>query len=351
MPAATRPEYRAAIAVVLIWLAGTFVISAQTTNQLIVCHAGSLQLAFTEVERAFSAQHPDVAVKDVSGGSVALAGRLAAGLQPCDVYAAADYLDIDLLLKPAGLAEYTIVFAKGRMVLAYLASDPKTQGVAARGDFKPPTSIPATAPDWYRVLLAPGVRISTSHPFLDPSGYRAHMIFRLAQAHYGVPNLANLLMEHVTINAAAAGDTAAAPVLGKDFNFQLAYEHNAAMTAASNPSYRYAVLPDRSDLSTSAHSAYYVQASVAVAALGGREGAAPVFIPASRVAWGLTVPKSAASPENALAFVNLLVGPTGSAALNTHGPAPISPALVTTSDYARLPKSTQLLVSAEPNVR
>ena len=142
-------------------------------------------------------------MNDVSGGSVALAGRLAAGLQPCDVYAAADYLDIDLLLKPIGLADYTIIFAKGRMVLAYLATDPKTRGIAAAGDFNPPASIPNAAPDWYRGLLAPGVRISGSHPFLDPAGYRSHMIFQLAQTYYNVPGLSNMLLEHYDDHAAA----------------------------------------------------------------------------------------------------------------------------------------------------
>ena len=125
--------------------------------------------------------------------------------QPCDVYAAADYLDIDLLLKPMGLADYTIVFAKGRMVLAYLATDPMTRGIAAAGDFNPPASIPNAAPDWYRVLLEPGVRIAGSHPFLDPAGYRSHMIFQLAQTFYNVPNLSNLLLEHYTILPAVGG--------------------------------------------------------------------------------------------------------------------------------------------------
>ena len=38
----------------------------------------------------------------------------------------------------SALADYTIVFAKGRMVLAYLATDPMTRGIAAAGDFSPP---------------------------------------------------------------------------------------------------------------------------------------------------------------------------------------------------------------------
>jgi ABC-type molybdate transport system substrate-binding protein len=151
---------------------------------------------------------------------VALAGRMAAGMQPCDVFAAADYLDIDLLLKPGGLADSTIIFARGRMVLAYLATDPLTQGVAAAGDFRPPDSIPNAAPDWYRKLLEPGARVAGSHPFLDPSGYRSHMMFQLTQAFYKVPNLSNLLLEHYAILPAVGGaDATTAPRLGKDFNF------------------------------------------------------------------------------------------------------------------------------------
>ena len=324
-------------------------VGSQSAGLLTVCHAGSVQLAFSQVETVFTSQHPEVALKDVSGGSVALAGRLAAGLEPCDVYAAADYQDIDLLLKPLGLADYTIVFARGRMVLAYLATDPKSHGVAAPGDFTPPTSIPNAADDWYRVLLAPGVRISSSHPFLDPGGYRAHMIFRLAQAHYNVPNLSNLLLDHVTIDAAAARtDAANRPALGRDYNFQFIYEHSAAAASKSNPSYRYVALPDRIDLSTTSNDSYYAQASVTIPGVGPAGRLSSVSIPATRVAWGLTILNKSLNPENAMAFVNLVLGPAGTAAFNAHGPSPITPALVSASDYARLPKSTQSLVTAGP---
>ena len=325
-------------------------VRSQSAGQLNVCHAGSVQAAFTEVEKVFTSQHPGVVLKDISGGSVALAGRLAAGLQPCDVYATADYQNIDLLLKPLELADYTIVFARGRMVLAYLATDPKAQGIAAAGEFKPPTSIPKAAPDWYKALLAPGVRISSSHPFLDPGGYRSHMIARLAETHYNAPNLSNLLLEHLMINAAAGSGAGADPALGRDYNFQFIYEHSAAARAKADPSYRYVALPDRIDLSTASHNSHYAQASVTIPAIGTPEGMASVSIPATRVAWGLTILRKSPNPENAIAFVNLVLGAGGTAAFDANGPLPITPALVTASDYARLPKSMQSLVSAGPIV-
>jgi len=315
------------------------------TRQLTVCHAGSLLTAFIQVEKAFTAQHPDVAVNDVSGGSVSLARRLATGSQPCDVYASADYLNVDLLLKPAKLADYTIVFASGRVVLAYLATDPKAGALPVSGDFNPPTSIPKVAPNWYQSLLAPGVRIAGAHPFLDPGGYRAHLIFELAQTYYKAPDLYNALLEHYTVMPADTTNAAAAPALGRDYNFQITYEHGAATAAKNNPSYRYARMPDRIDLSNAEYNGDYARASVTIPGLG-LPGAKTVTISGSRAAWGLTILKSSANQELATAFVSILLGPVGTAALKASGPMPLTPATVSPDDHPRLPKSLQSLVAA-----
>jgi molybdate/tungstate transport system substrate-binding protein len=322
------------------------VVGVRTSPQLNVCHAGSVGAALAEVEKSFRAQHPDVLIADVSGGSVALARKLATGVQACDVYASADYLDIDLMLKPAGIADYALVFAQGRMVLAYLATDPNAQGVAAAGDFHPPASIPDAAPDWYQRLLAPGIRIGGAHPFLDPGGYRSHMILELAQKHYGVANLYNELLEHYEVTPAAAGpDAAATPMLGREFSFQFSYEHSAAAAARRNPAYRYVHLPDRIDLSASANAAFYGQASVTMPGLGIAGTAPSVTIPASRAAWGVTITKKGTNQESALAFVRMLLGPSGTAALNANGPSPVTPALVRPDDYKLIPQPLRALVT------
>jgi len=343
---ATRSRSLIRAALIAIVIGSIATADAQPASQLTVCHAGSLTAAFLQVENAYAAQHPDVALKDVAGGSVALARRLATGSQPCDVYASADYVNIDVFLKPAALADYTVVFARGRMVLAYLATDPKAQALPVLGEFKPRAYIPEVGPDWYQTLLAPGVRIGGAHPFLDPGGYRSHLIFELAQSHYKVPDLYNALLERVAIIPSDSTNPANSPVLGREYSFQIAYEHGAATTAKSNPSYRYARLPDRIDLSNAGLESDYAKASVTMPGLGSPGAQASVTIPGSRVAWGLTILKNSPNQENATAFVNLLLGPVGTAALNAAGPVPIVPATVSPADYARLPKSMQPFISA-----
>ena len=305
-----------------------------------VCHAGSLLAAFTQVEGEFKKQHPEIVITDTSGGSVDLVRRFAAGRLECDVLAPADHLVIDAMLKPARLADFSIVFASGRMVLAYLASDSKAKALPVSGAFAPPSSVPQVGAGWYDVLTAPGVRISGAHPFMDPGGYRAHMIFELAQAHYKVPGLQNALLQHYQVNV--ADPSASAPALGKDFSFQLTYEHNAARTATQDPSYRYAALPSEIDLSRDGS-----LAAITIPGLGIPGSAASVTIKASRVEWGLTIPTKSRNRETAIAFVASLLGAAGSAALTTNGPAPLRPARVTRQDFDRLPQALRNLTKKE----
>ena len=308
-----------------------------------MCHAGSLLAAFTQVEDQFKKEHPSVAISDTSGGSVDLVRRFAAGRLECDVIAPADHLVIDAMLKPARLADYTIVFARGRMVLAYSATDPKIKALTLSGAFNPPASIPEVTGQWYEALTAPGVRISGAHPFMDPGGYRAHLIFELAQARHKVPGLYNALLQHYQINVADPSSTTPAPTLGKDITFQFTYEHNAARTAKTDPSYRYAALPRDIDLSDP-RTKY--SASVTMPGLGIPGAAASVTIPATVVEWGLTIATNSRHRDQAIAFVASLLGPAGRASLTANGPAPIAPAMASVPDLARLPSQLRSLTTS-----
>jgi molybdate/tungstate transport system substrate-binding protein len=310
-----------------------------STQQLIIYRAGSLTRAFTPLEKTFTCQ-TGIQVKDVAMGSVDAGRQITAGGQASDLYAPADYLDIDLFMKPAGYADFNIVFAHGKMMLAYSAS-----GLAAKK--LPPIAESGSqraVAKWYEVLSMPGVSIGGGNPFLDPGAYRGLMIFQLAEAYYKVPNLYNNMLEHVVI----AGSDPAAPTLGKGLDFQFTYEHSARATASTNPDYRYVNLPEEINLSDPGKDAYYRQNAVVVLpGLGTPSSARSVAVPGTHVAWGITLLKHAPNRENAVKFLQLLLSPTGISSLNDNGPEPISPALVSPADFRKLPESLRSLVSAE----
>ncbi|MEP7351679.1 MAG: substrate-binding domain-containing protein [Acidobacteriota bacterium] len=324
-------------------------VQAQTTNcvsktgkQLVIYRAGSLTRAFTPLEAMFTCQ-TGVEVKDFPMGSVDAGRQITAGGQAADLYAPADYLDIDLLMKPAGYASFNIVFARGRMVLAYSANGlaaKKLPSVAEPGPFNPPNNIPKAAAKWYETLTMPNVAISGGHPFLDPGAYRGPMMFQLAEEFYKAPNLYNNLLKRMIIPGANSGAT-----LGKEFDFQFTYEHTAQATAATNPDYRYVRLPEEIDMSDPAKDVYYRQnAVVVIPGLGTPKSAKTVAIPGAHVAWGITLMNNAPNKDTAVKFLQLLLSPAGTALMNQYGPAPISPALVNAADLGKLPSSLRSLV-------
>jgi molybdate/tungstate transport system substrate-binding protein len=166
------------------------------------------------------------------------------------------------------------------------------------------------------------------------------MIFQLAEAYYKMPNLYNNLLEHVVILGQDSGAT-----IGKQFDFQFIYEHNARATAATNPDYRYVNLPDEINLSDPAKDSYYREHSVVgIPGLGTSKSARTIAVPGAHVAWGITLLKDAPNKENAVKFLHLLLGPLGAASLKENGPAPISPPLVNRADLQKLPESLRPLV-------
>src|SRR5215475_284296 len=315
-----------------------------SNQELIIYRAGSLTRAFQELEKGFTCQ-TGIQVKDFPMGSVDAGRQITAGGHPCDLYAPADYLDIDLFLKPAGYTDFNIVFAQGRMVLAYSArglSGKRLPPIAEPGSppFHAPESIPKAVPKWYEILTTPGVTIGGGNWFLDPGAYRAPMMFQLAAEYYKVPNLYNNLLEHLVIMGQDSG-----AVLGKQFDFQFTYEHNARAAAAADPDYQYVDLPSEINLSDPAKDAYYRQhAIVVLPGLGTSRSARTIAVPGARVAWGITLLKEAPNKQNAIKFLQLVLSSEGTSALKKNGPDPLSPAMVSSEDLRNLPESLRSLV-------
>ncbi len=328
-------------------------------QEVIIFHAGSLANAFTPVEKEFVCR-TGIQVIDCRGGSLDLGRALTAGGYAADVYAPADYLDIDLFLKPGGYADYSILFGQGKMVLTYTTSSTGADKIAKPGSFSPPDSVPdavdncgkgggAADPEscWFSILTQPGVVIGTGHLYLDPGAYRNPMVFKLAEEFYGVPNLSALLLQHDLIGPAAVpsgtfglkGTGAKFPL----YDYQISYEHGAQANAKTNPDYRYANLPDDINLGNPEKNDFYRRAVVVQPGGPGTDPFVP--LPATRVIWGATALNDAPNGENGIKFLELLLGQVGKDALLANGPSPISPAVVSHRDYRRLPSSLQPLVT------
>jgi ABC-type molybdate transport system substrate-binding protein len=343
MSGSLRPSIVCLLATGLLALAGSAHADCPSgVPQLIIYHAGSLTAAFSAVENLFS-QQTGVCVTDIAAGSVDAARRITTGQEPCDIFASADYEDIELLLKPAGFADYDILFGQGGMVLAYTTNSINAATIASPNTvFNPPGSVPDAAADWFSQLMQAGVAIGGSHPFLDPSGYRADIIFQLANQLYRVPNLYDLLLEHYFVIKGTDS-------LGRTYDYQLIYEHSAlaAYNADATKSYRYVKLPDDISLSNPQLSQRYRKAAITIPGLGLPDTDKTIRIPGTRVIWGLTVLKNAANPGNALKFLQLLFSSQGVALQTAVGPAPISPPVVSPEDFERLPLALQSLVRAQ----
>ena len=339
-------KWTGALALAAVLTASAAPVAAQTcapgASQLIVYHAGSLTAAFSQVEKLYT-QQTGVCVIDAAAGSVDAARQITTGGKPADIYASADAEDIDVLLKPHGLAKYNIRFAEGQMVLAYTTNSRQAATIAAPGTFSPPDFIPDAAPDWYLQLTQPGVAIAGSHPFLDPSGYRADLIFQLADLQYGVPNLYDTLVSHYSISKAS-------DALGKTYDYQLIYEHSAfaAFNADATHAYRYVKLPEAIGLSDSGLNRHYRKAYITIPDLKPPFKEPPVRVHATRTTWGLTIMETATNRDNAIRFLDLLFGSQGVAIQTTTGPKPISPPVVNREDFRHLPRALRPLVSVEP---
>ena len=199
------------------------------------------------------------------------------------------------MLKPAGFADYDILFGQGGMVLAYTTSSKNAATITAPGGvFNPPESVLAVADDWYMQLMQPGVAIGGSHPLSRSERLPRRPDLSAADQLYQLPNLYDLLLEHYSVIKAT-------DALGKTYDYQFIYEHSAlaAYNADATKSYRYAKLPDQVGLSNPQLNRRYRKAAITIPGLGLPDTDTTVSIPATRVVWGLTVLKSAANRDNA----------------------------------------------------
>jgi molybdate/tungstate transport system substrate-binding protein len=287
------------LAVLLALLPGIPACRQRAATLLNVFNAGSLAYPFRELLAAFVREHPGTHPTQESSGSLEAARKLTELGKIPDVLAVADYGVIAKLLFPAYTTWY-LGFASNAMVLVYSERSAHAAEISAA--------------NWWRILLLPEVRWGLSDPALDPNGYRAHLVFQLAEAHYGEPGLAQRLNAAIRPGYVRPSE---AQLLGLVQAGELDYAwsyRSLALTAGL----RWVKLPPEVDLSDPQRANAYAAARIRLP--GTRLGSADsVEFRGEPILYALTIPKAAPHPEAARAFVAFVLSAAGQEILRAAG--------------------------------
>ena len=306
---------------------GTVVPTETQTEEikLKVFHAGSLAVPFEEVESQFEAIHPDVDVQREAHGSVAAIRQVTDVGKPGDVVASADYSLIPSMMYP-DYADWYVTFATNDIVLGY--NEEKGKYVDE-----------ITPQNWYEIIQRDGVTFGFSNPNLDPCGYRAVMVCKLAELFYDEDGLFDELIlkntaitiseengtylikspedlapntDKVTIKPKETDLTALVEIGGLDYYFiyrSVAVQHELSFVD----------LPAEIDLSSVEFADDY--GKVRLETVDGKTKTAKPIV------YGITVPKNAPHPELGLEFVKFVISADGQAIFENLGQPPIVPAV------------------------
>lgn len=260
--------------------------AAATTDTLVVYEAASLALSMRAVLDSY-ARSTGAVVSEEHGASLELARRITDLHRTPDVIALADHEVFPERLMPTAVTWYA-AFARNRMVVAY------TPRSRYAGDI--------TADNWHAVLLRPGVLLGRTDPTLAPAGYRALLMYRLAEAYYHTPGLAHQLELRTPPRLLRGSATELATLLSAgELDYIIEYE-----SVARAQQFAFISLPPEIDLGDPTKAAGYAAASVSVAA--GRDSITRRGAP---IVYGVSVPRNAPHGSAGERFVAFLLGERG----------------------------------------
>jgi molybdate/tungstate transport system substrate-binding protein len=223
------------------------------------------------------------------GASLELARLITETHRRPDVLIVADPQVFPSFLQPAYVGRYEIV-ARNRIVLAYTSRSRN----AARID----------SGNWISVITQPDVEVGRADPNTDPSGYRALLVMRLAEQHYGLPGLYDrLLAASPARNVRPRESDQIALLQTHSLDYIWTYQN-----LAEDNGLEYVKLPDPIDLGAAADSAFYARATVRV--LGKRPGDT-LTIRGAPILFGAAALTTAPHPELAARFLAFLMSAEG----------------------------------------
>ena len=294
-------------------------------EQIIVFHAGSLSVPFYQIAKKFEKKYPQYNIIQESAGSRACARKITDLHRKADVMASADYKVIDNLLRP-NYAKFNALFATNEMVIAYTPKSKYANKINKN--------------NWMEILLKPEVKVGHSNPNLDPCGYRAMIVAKLAGIYYHKPKFFDELFGYGDYYTPGAENPNKVIVRPKETDLLGLLEAGAFdylfiyKSVAMQHHLKYITLPPQISLKSKKYASFYKQASFKVT---GKKPGTFIVKKGSPMVYGITIPqnKKEELPPNekgAVLFVKFVLSPKGQTIMKKNGQGVINPPIIEGDD-------------------
>jgi molybdate/tungstate transport system substrate-binding protein len=271
-------------------------------KELIIFHAGSLSVPLKEIAREYENRYPDTKILLESAGSLVCARKITELKKPCDIIASSDYFVINELLIPE-YTSWSIRFATNEIVIA--------------GREKSKYSGELNSGNWMDILQRKDVIYARSDPDSDPCGYRTVFTFMLAEKFYGRPGLTEKMAsknkEYIRPKEVDLVALLESNVIDYMFQYKsVAIQHGL----------KYIRLPSEINLGEPSKNDIYSSVSIDVA---GSKPGTKMKVTGDYINYSITVLDKAPQKEEAVNFLEFLLGPEGMKIFRDNGQEPIIP--------------------------
>jgi molybdate/tungstate transport system substrate-binding protein len=309
---------------ILLLLATVFVFQAcqnNTSQPLVIFHAGSLSYPLKKLTEDYQQTHPEQQFQLEPAGSLNTIRKVTDLNRQADIIASADYNLISEMLIPKHTA-FNIAFAANSIVLAYTDHSACADEISSE--------------NWIEILQKEEVKIGASDPNVDPCGYRTLLTLQLAGKLYKISNPAKLILEDGRFYKRPKETDLIALLETQTIDYFFIYE-----SVANQHHFKYLRFQDSINLSQPMLNNWYREASVKVR---GNNPEDSLLIHGEAIIYGITVLNNSQSMEDAWNFVEFLLDPNhGSKIIEASGQRALSPAIINTDKH--LPDKIKPLVT------
>lgn len=283
----TKPQ----ITIICLMLGGALLLAngcGTPKKKLVLFVASSLVQPVDEFSRAFRDRFPEIEIIREAGGSQLHCRKITDLNKPCDVLLIAEPRFFESILGPE-IVDWHIDFAENEIVILYTDRSRLNNRI--------------TADNWLEILLRPEVVVGRVDENVGPVGFRTLHMWKLAEKHYSFPGLYDKLLAKCPSKNTRPDATAVLPPL-ENGTFDYAFDYKSV---AKQHRLQFVQLPPEINLGAPAERDSYARVAISIRGSGGRllplEGVPIIF--------GLSIPKNAPHPEEALLFVRELLSPGG----------------------------------------